>query len=70
MANHNSSFVRGTGYDYGREVLTLYLNGRRYEVGGFPEQELVRMLHYPSLGRFFNRYIRHGGYSIRRIDDV
>lgn len=66
MPQHDSSFVRGVGYDWDEQVLTVRLGGRTYQYQNVPEPVYQKLLHSESLGRAFNRHVK-GFYSFTEI---
>jgi hypothetical protein len=67
MQQHDSSVVRGVGYDWDEQVLTLNLNGRRYEYYGVPEEVYQHVLQSKSLGKAFNKHVK-GFYDYQEIE--
>lgn len=66
--NLDSSAIRALEYDPGRRSLIIdFANGRRYQYGCV-ERHTYRMISSaPSVGKFFNAYIRDN-YPYRQLD--
>ena len=53
----NSSAIRAVGYD-GRTLTVEFHSGRTYDHPGVPYDVYVEFMHAPSMGAYYNRYIR------------
>lgn len=56
----NSSAIRRVSYDIKTEILTLTFTSsdRTYDYGPVPAREVIQMMKAPSIGKYYNRYIR------------
>ena len=63
---HDSSFVRGTGYDWDNGTLTLKLHNRTYEYYDVPEEVFQRLERAASFGKEFHRSIK-GQYDYQQV---
>ena len=56
----NSSAIRKVSYDIKTKILTLtFTSGdRTYDYGPVPAREVIQMMKAPSIGKYYNRYIR------------
>ena len=56
----NSSAIRRVSYDIKTEILTLTFTSsdRTYNYGPVPAREVIQMMKAPSIGKYYNRYIR------------
>lgn len=56
----NSSAIRRVSYDIKTEILTLTFTSsdRTYDYGPVPAREVIKMMKAPSIGKYYNRYIR------------
>ena len=64
----NSSAIRRVSYDIKTEILTLTFTSsdRTYDYGPVPAREVIQMMKAPSIGKYYNRYIR-GHYEIEAL---
>lgn len=56
----NSSAIRRVSYNIKTEILTLTFTSsdRTYDYGPVPAREVIQMMKAPSIGKYYNRYIR------------
>ena len=56
----NSSAIRRVSYDIKTEILTLTFTSsdRTYDYGPVPAREVIQMMKAPSIGKYYNKYIR------------
>lgn len=57
----NSSAIRRVSYDIKTEILTLTFTSsdRTYDYGPVPAREVIQMMKAPSIGKYYNKYIRN-----------
>jgi len=53
----NSSAIRAVGYD-GHTLTVEFHTGRVYDHPGVPNQVYLDLMNAPSMGAYYNRYIR------------
>ena len=64
-----SDAVEAVAYDDRTSTLGVRLrNGRKYHYLGVPERVYIEFLRTDSPGRYFNHYVKNGGYIHRRVD--
>lgn len=63
----SSSNIASVGYDSGSETLEVeFLNGTVYQYYGVSEPLYQQLIQEPSVGRFFNAYIKNS-YPYSRV---
>jgi hypothetical protein len=64
----NSSAIRGVRYDQATKTLEIkFQDGTIYEYVRVPESMHVGLMSAESKGQYFDREIKHGGYSYERV---
>jgi hypothetical protein len=64
----NSSAIREVGYDRASKTLEIeFQDGTIYESVRVPESMYVGLMSAESKGQYFDREIKHGGYSYERV---
>lgn len=64
----SSSNLASVGYDASTRTLQIaFHSGSLYEYSNVPQHIYNGLMQAPSHGRYFDTYIKHGGYSYRRI---
>jgi hypothetical protein len=64
----DSSGIQTIGYDASGEVLEVeFINDHVYRYHHVPELLYLRLMKASSIGAFFNKKIRDGGYSFEKI---
>ena len=64
----SSSDIRSVGYDSDSLMLEVeFLSGAVYQYANVPAAVYHGLLAAPSKGRYFNQFIRKGGYVCTRI---
>jgi KTSC domain len=64
-----SSNLASVGYDSRRRVLEVEFleSGLVYQYSGVPKSAYEELMSAASLGRYFNKFIRDGGYPYRQV---
>jgi hypothetical protein len=63
-----SSNLASVGYDLESATLEVeFVNGRIYQYFGVPDSVHHDLMNAPSKGRFFDQFVKKGGYSWSRI---
>lgn len=63
-----SSDLASVGYDESSQILEVeFTNGAVYEYLRVPPGIHASLMSAPSHGRFFNEYVKKGGFAYRRI---
>jgi hypothetical protein len=64
----SSSNIRSIGYDPNTSTLEIeFHNGRIYQYFHVPERLYRELMRAPSLGTFFDNYIKKAGFNYRQI---
>ena len=65
----SSSSIAAVGYDAESSTLTVrFTNGSTYEYAGVPAEVHAELLQQPSIGKYFHKAVRNGGFNHTRID--
>jgi hypothetical protein len=63
-----SSSIGYLGYDARKQILeVIFNNGRGYKYYELPKTLYMQLLNASSKGRFFNKYIREGGFKFEKF---
>lgn len=64
----SSTNIAAVGYDDEQTLLGVrFLNGREYHYFGVPRDVFDALLSAPSVGQYFNAYVRKGGYAFQQV---
>ena len=64
----SSSNIASIGYDPDRKILEIeFLNGSIYQYFEVPENIYAGLMSAGSHGRYFDAYVKKGGYSFSRV---
>ncbi len=64
----SSSNIASVGYDADKQILEIgFLNGSVYQYFGVPENIFAGLMSASSHGRYFDAYIKKGGYSFSKV---
>ena len=64
-----STVIRSVGYDPGRQVLEIrFRSGSLYAYSNVPADVAEALLEAPSVGTYFDAYIRDAGYAYTRVE--
>lgn len=63
-----SSNVAEVGYDSATEILEVaFVSGGVYQYFDVPDAVYVGLISAPSVGRYFDAYVKKAGYRYRRL---
>lgn len=63
-----SSELASVGYDAATNTLEVeFKTGSVYDYSNVPEDIYTGLMSAPSHGKYFNEFIKQGGYSFRRV---
>jgi hypothetical protein len=66
-----SSSIASVGYDEASRTLEIeFHNGRIYRFFDVPPQMAQALRAAPSIGAYFNKYLRNGGYAFTLVRDA
>ena len=66
--NVNSSNLASVGYDADNQILEIeFKHGGIYQYSNVPEPVYMGLMNASSHGQYFDRFIKKGGYSYRKI---
>tara|TARA_Y100000310_G_scaffold311956_1_gene358762 strand:- start:401 stop:619 length:219 start_codon:yes stop_codon:yes gene_type:complete len=64
----NSSNLKSVGYNEDEEILEVMFNsGALYRYEGVPKDEYYGLVQADSVGRYFNKSIKSGGYPYEKV---
>lgn len=64
----SSSNIAAVAYDSDQALLGVqFVNGTEYHYFGVPPDVYNALLGAPSVGQYFNTYVRKGGYAFQRV---
>jgi hypothetical protein len=64
----SSSNLASVGYDPATLILEIeFLSGRIYHYYGVPETVYQGLMEAESHGKYFNQFVKNGGYSYERV---
>jgi KTSC domain len=67
----SSSSIAAVGYDAATLTLEIeFHNGRIYQFHNVPPQMAEALRAAPSVGAYFNKYVRHGPYAFTVVRDA